>query len=290
MEAWSRPHAGDLVDFHRLAQALDRQRSERLDLRVAFRQSGGVSGGPNGSRRGQLLDPRGQVCGLAHRRVVHAQITSDGPYDDLARVQAHPNLDEAAVGWPDTVRVPPHRLLHPQRGVARSDSVLFQGKRRTEERHDPVAHDLVDGALVAVYGFHHQLEHRIEQRARLFRVAVGQQLHRALHIGEEDGYLLTLALEGALRRQDPVDEVLGRVAVRRGEPKRRRRHVAGGLTTLVAEFDADGKLGATVRARRRQSRAALEAELRLRRVFVLAPRTLHARPPSSQAGETLKVR
>src|SRR5439155_1334582 len=163
--------------------ALDRQRSERLDLRVAFRQSGGVSGGPNGSRRGQLLDPRGQVCGLAHRRVVHAQITSDGPYDDLARVQAHPNLDEAAVGWPDT-----------------------------------------------------------------------------------------------------VDEVFGRVAVRRGEPKRRRRHVAGGLTTLVAEFDADGKLGATVRARRRQSRAALEAELRLRRVFVLAPRTLHARPPSSQAG------
>jgi hypothetical protein len=46
-------------------------------------------------------------------------------------------------------------------------------------------------------GFHHAFKHRIEQLARLLGVAVGQQLHRALEVGEEDGNLLALALQGA---------------------------------------------------------------------------------------------
>ena len=75
--------------------------------------------------------------------------------------------------------------------------MVLVGHGRAEERHDPVAHDLVDGALVAVDGLHHPLEDRIEELPGLLGVAVGQQLHRALEVGEEDRDLLALAFEGA---------------------------------------------------------------------------------------------
>jgi hypothetical protein len=51
---------------------------------------------------------------------------------------------------------------------------------------------LVDGAFVSVDGVHHQLEHRVENLASLFRIAIGEQFHRTLAIGEEDGDLLVL--------------------------------------------------------------------------------------------------
>jgi hypothetical protein len=37
----------------------------------------------------------------------------------------------------------------------------------------PFTHHLVDGALVAMDGIHHAFEHRIENLARLFGIAVG---------------------------------------------------------------------------------------------------------------------
>ena len=90
--------------------------------------------------------------------------------------------------------------------------MVLVGQRRAEERHDPVAHDLVDGALVAVDGLHHPLEDRVEELPRLLGVAVGQQLHRALQVGEEDRDLLALAFQGGLGGEDLLGEVLGRVA------------------------------------------------------------------------------
>jgi len=48
------------------------------------------------------------------------------------------------------IRVAPHDLLHPERGVARPHSVVFVGEGGAKERHDSVAHHLVDGPFVAV--------------------------------------------------------------------------------------------------------------------------------------------
>ena len=90
--------------------------------------------------------------------------------------------------------------------------MILVGERRAEERHDAVAHHLVHGALVAVDGLHHPLEHGVEELARLLGIAVGEQLHRALEVGEEDGDLLALALEGGLGGEDLLGEVLGGVA------------------------------------------------------------------------------
>ena len=53
----------------------------------------------------------------------------------------------------------------------------------------------------------------IEQLARLLGIAVGEQLHRALEVGEEHGHLLALALQRGLRGEDLLGEVLGRVGL-----------------------------------------------------------------------------
>ena len=108
-----------------------------------------------------------------------------------------------------------------ERGVARPHGVVLVGHRRAEQRHDPVAHDLVDGALVAVDGLHHPFEHGIEELPRLLGIAVGEQLHRALQVGEEHGDLLALALERGLRGEDLLGEVLRGVGLRGGEPRSR---------------------------------------------------------------------
>ena len=115
------------------------------------------------------------------------------------------------------------RVLHPERRVAGAHGVVLVGERRAEERHDPVAHDLVDGALVAVDGLHHPLEDRVEELARLLGVTVGEQLHRALEVGEEDRDLLALALQGGLRGEDLLGEVLRGVGLRGVESLSRSR-------------------------------------------------------------------
>ena len=93
-----------------------------------------------------------------------------------------------------------HGLLHAQGGIAGPHGVVFMGNRRPKQGHDAIAHDLVDGAFVAVDGRHHALEHRIEQLPRLLRVALGQQLHGALEVGKQHRDLLAFAFQGGCGR------------------------------------------------------------------------------------------
>jgi hypothetical protein len=50
--------------------------------------------------------------------------------------------------------------------------MILVSDRRPKERHDPVTHHLVHRPLVPVNGLHHQLEHRVEDFARLLRIAI----------------------------------------------------------------------------------------------------------------------
>ena len=129
--------------------------------------------------------------------VVHAEVAADGADDDLAGVQADADVSADGLGAPERLGVAGHGRLHLQRRIAGAHGVVLVGQRRAEQRHDPVAHHLVDGALVAVDGLHHALEHRVEELPRLLRVPIGEELHRALQVGEEDRDLLALAFEGA---------------------------------------------------------------------------------------------
>ena len=93
--------------------------------------------------------------------------------------------------------------------------MIFVSKRRTEQRHDPVPQHLVHGALVAMHRRHHAFQDRVEDHPRFLGVALGEQLHRALDVGEHHRHLLALAFDGRSRAEDALREVLGSVGLRR---------------------------------------------------------------------------
>ena len=52
--------------------------------------------------------------------------------------------------------------------------MIFQRQRCTEQRHDPVTHDLIDSALVPMDRLHHSFQHRVEQLARFLGISIRQ--------------------------------------------------------------------------------------------------------------------
>ena len=166
--------ASHLEDLHRFAQPLDVDGAERLDLYEALGQTQRLRAHERGARRRELLHARGQVRRLAHGGVVDVQVAADGAHDDLSRVEPDTDLHVHAVRMARLLRVARHPLLHPQRGVARAHGVILVGDGRAEERHDPVAHHLIDRALVAMDRLHHSFEHRVEDLSCFLGIAVGQ--------------------------------------------------------------------------------------------------------------------
>jgi hypothetical protein len=144
---------------------------------------------------------------LAHRRVVHMQAAVDTPHHHVPRMEPDADLHRHAVRALHLVAIPRHRLLHVQGRITRAHGMIFMGDRRAKQGHDAIAHDLIHGALVAVHGLHHAFEHGIENRARLLRVAVGQQLHGAFEVGKQHGDLLALAFQGTFGGEDLLGEI-----------------------------------------------------------------------------------
>ncbi len=97
--------------------------------------------------------------------------------------------------------------------------MILMGDRRAEEGHNPVAHNPVHGALVAVDCLDHAFEYRVEELLRILRVAVSKQLHRALNICEQHGDLLPLTLERCLGGEDLIGKMLGRIILGRGKAR-----------------------------------------------------------------------
>jgi hypothetical protein len=62
-----------------------------------------------------------------------------------------------------------------------------------------------------VHGRHQAFEDWVKELAGFFRVPVGKQLHGALQVGEKHRDLLTLAFESALRVEDLLSQMRGRV-------------------------------------------------------------------------------
>src|SRR5262249_23464961 len=168
-------------------------------------------------------------------------------------------------------------FLHSQRGVAGAYRVVLMGERGAEQRHDPVAHDLIHRALVVMNRLHHALEHRIQELARLLGVAIGEKLHRPSEVGEEHGDLLALPFQRRLGGDDPFGQLRWRVDPGRTEflflevDGRDSR-----LSTASAEL-----LGVLIREAARlahgaQRQTALTAKAAPLAVLGLAARTLHA--------------
>ena len=189
------PGARDLEHLHGRVEALDADLPEKLEHDVAFDQPGGVGGNQDGARRRGLLHARGQVRGLAHGGVVHAQVVPDRAHHHLAGVQSNPDADDRTERLGSRrvrARSPAsgaRRMLHARRGP--------RGRLGPEQRHDPVTHHLVDESVVLMDRRHHELEHGVEQRAGFLGIARRQELGRVLEIGEEHRHVLALALGAA---------------------------------------------------------------------------------------------
>jgi hypothetical protein len=133
-------------------------------------------------------------------------------------------------------------------------------------------------------------ENRVQELPRFLGVTVGQQLHRALEVGEQHRDLLALAFESGLRGQDAFGEVLGGVGVRGCEPGLGLGIDAGGSSTLGTELGRAGKRRPAIPTRPGKRRAAFLAELGLRPILALAPETVHTQrlPIGSQLPATIK--
>jgi hypothetical protein len=125
-------------------------------------------------------------------------------------------------------------------------------------------------------GLHHPLENRVEQLAGLLGIAVGEELHRALEIGEQHGDLLALALERTLGREDLLGEVLGRVALRGSEARLWDNRRDNRVPAFGTKPRHRRQFGTAALAGARQRGATFLAELRTRAILMLAARAMHA--------------
>src|SRR4029453_15473107 len=86
-----------LEHLDRLCEPLDRHRAERGDLDEALAEVERLGSEPDAAGCRELLHAGGQVRGLPHGRVVHAQVAADGADYDVAGVEADANLHLEAV-------------------------------------------------------------------------------------------------------------------------------------------------------------------------------------------------
>ena len=171
--------------------------------------------------------------------VVHVQVAADRPHHHLARVQPDADVEGHAMGALHLSSVLLHGLLHAQGGVAGAHRVVLMRQRRPKQGHNAIAHDLVDGAFVAGARPPSCVEHRVEELSRLLGVALGQQLHGALEVGEEHRDLLALAFQGAAGGEDFLREIGGRVGRAEHAPGRWRTVRRRGGGASVARPDQD---------------------------------------------------
>ena len=112
--------------------------------------------------------------------------------DDLARVEPDAQLQSDTVAAHHIGRERDRLIVNLQRRDAGTNRVILQRRRRPEDRHDPVAGELVDGASVALHHGRRTVEQLGHDLAQPLGTHCRRDVHRMDHIGEQDGHLLVL--------------------------------------------------------------------------------------------------
>ena len=222
------------------------------------------------ARLGEPEEPRGQVRRVPHRGVVHPQILADGADHDEARVDAHAHSELDAVHPSHVVGQRFELPLDRERTLG----MVFMGDRRPEERHHPVAEELVDRALVAMNRTQDDLERAVHHRVDVLGIELLRHRREARHVREHHSDALSFSLQRAFRGEDLLGEVLRRVGVRGRELLRGWRGGHGGAA-LAAELVRRGIGDPAGGTQRLEACATLSAELHALRIFVRALRTTH---------------
>src|SRR5262249_12125950 len=127
----------------------------------------------------------------------------------------------------------------------------------------------------------HPLEDSIQDLASLLGITIGEELHRALQVGEQHGDELAFALEGAPGDENLLGKVFWGVRRRRRELRRRRgqSHHGDGLAAFLAGLRVEPVGRATARASLFHTRPVFLAEHGIGGPLVLTAGTLHPGPP-----------
>ena len=89
-------------------------------------------------------------------------------------------------------------LLDGQCRQTRTKRVVFQRDRRTEQHHDAVAGELVDGTAETLHDFGRAIEQFGHDLAQPLGPQRRRQIHRMHHVRKQHGDLLVLGRLGAL--------------------------------------------------------------------------------------------
>ena len=174
---------------YRFGDALDRHPLDGAEQRRVLDQSRGRCGAQNPARVCGRLHPLGHPDGMPDGGVP-AWPETDLACDHLTGVHADPNLQIDVVAPHHVGRQATGQRLDLQCGDARPKSVIFECHGRTEQRHQPVAGELVDRPLVSLDDGRRPVEQLVHDFAQPLGVQGGRQRHRPDDVGEEDGDLL----------------------------------------------------------------------------------------------------
>ena len=85
--------------------------------------------------------------------------------------------------------------LHGERGIAGARRMALDGERGVPERHDRVAHVLVDRAAIAQHQVGHRRQEAVHEPRQAVRIELLGDAREAAHVGEHHGDLALLAAE-----------------------------------------------------------------------------------------------
>ena len=182
-----------LVNVDRIGNAFDSRRAERLQIEVAGGEFLRLLRDDDRSSRRQRLHPRRQAHRMPNRGVLGVRVIgSNRSHHHFAGVEADPNFDRRISRGAQSGRIFRHVLLHPQRRVKSALRMVLMRDRRAEQRKNPIASGLHDVTVVAMHRVDHQLQRRIDNRPRLFRIEPLHKIHRSLDIGKQRRHGLAL--------------------------------------------------------------------------------------------------
>ncbi len=148
----------DFPDGDGLGLALENVLAQGAGVEIPLDEAVGGLGDDDAAAIGELLQPGRGVGRIADSRVVHAEVAADRAHDDQTGVEPLADLKSRGTRALKFPLVAIEGPADAEGGVDRALGVVLVGDRGTEERHDAVAQELVDRALVPVDLGQHQLE------------------------------------------------------------------------------------------------------------------------------------
>ncbi len=98
-------------------------------------------------------------------------------------------------------------LLNSQRPIAGTLRMILMSDGRTEQRHNAIAHELIDGAFVSVNFIHEDTKTPVHDLMDLLRIEIFKDGRRVSYVGENDGDEFALTFNGYAVRENLVREV-----------------------------------------------------------------------------------